>query len=183
MTKEDFILEAALRLIPVYPYVNRIPEIAKKLASDLFEDDSNHEYTKFDNKLYEALIEELSNYFKMFSLVAIMIADAFMKHETTINLQAAGALAKAYTSSINTLVLKKALEKGEIEGVIPPKEEIAIREDNGKTYTRQQGRRYYININSLVLWLDKNYTCKISPETILYKMILKIKQNTLNNEK
>jgi hypothetical protein len=182
MTKEDFILEAALRLIPVYPYVNRIPEIAKKLASDLFEDDSNHEYTKFDNKLYKALIEELHDYFEMFDHIAIMIADAFMKHGTTITLEAAGALAKAY-ASINTLILKEALEKGEIEGVVPPKEEIAIREDNGKTYTKQQGRRYYININSLVLWLDKNYTCKISPETILYKMILKIKQNTLNNGK
>lgn len=174
MTKEDFILEAALRLILVYPDAENIPIIAKKLASDLFEDDSNDKHTKFDIGLYNSLIKELREYFNMPCNVTTNIADALMRDKTTVNLETASALANAY-ASIRTTVIKDALRMGEIEGIVPPTEKITICETMGRTYTRQQGKRYHIQIDSLILWLDKNYLCKINPETITYKMLLRTK--------
>ena len=181
MTREEFIQEAALRLIPVCIDVQTITDFVRELASVIFAEDEEKSDSKFDSNFYGELVDDIGRYQRIYRSAANKLADALMGKERYINLSSAKGISQCYRA-VTLDDVKKALEDGKISGNVPQKKRVAVsywEDDTCKiTYRQQPVGNYEFDVKSLINWLEDNYIRKNDLSTPIGKCITELKRKS-----
>ena len=198
MTKFEFIQEAALRLLDMQTNATdvtckAVASAAKKLADEVWEYELEDqrvpqkviyqmEVAEEDNpyKEYEKLKEEVGNWNGLYRTSDISsVMEALTENVRYVSLTGAKALSLFY-GRFNKEVLKNAIDKGEITGIVPETKPVMLRKWDAElreyvtTKRQQRVGTYEVDRLSLFQWLENHYTRRTANGTLINKYIERI---------
>lgn len=128
---------------------------------------------------YNEVLKEVKDFGRINFRTADKVASVLMGRESLVSLETAKGISQFY-DRIPKATIREALERGEIQGSIPPKKEVCFSCEYGTdthTVTRQQTvASYKFNVKSLIDWLEEHYSCKFSSESIIGRCLKKLRE-------